>query len=636
MVQAFYYFSPTTPGNPSWTVDLGNTTVRLGREPGFVQEAELGAVGIGSLALDDVAGTLGHDGDAIVGLKQFYATESLAPAGNQRIFGGYIADRRYFRGTEAGASSLITGAARIIDMTLVDINSFLSFRVFQPVDVDPTSSFVRPAETDVERVTAMLTDVDFLSTTLFDGLVSSLSPVNMDEVDYTGQRPVDVLNDCAQQSGKNFFVFYDEAGTYTPSAGDYGLFYDFNGSLVYPAVMSVSNVLADRNDTTVFSPNMDATLVRDPSRVISGVLFLNGSNSVYRKNLTTSYTYGYRDAMGDTANLKTVAQITARADRYLSENATEDDRLTWTCKQPAAYVNSCLPGQYLPVKFTHLPGYESYTNVRVLQRIVAQDEMDDTHYNIRYEATPISVNSASCATALSAITSDQNTGTSSAAQGSTINTTVSITPGTSDPILLYTIAATVSGDTPEDHAMTTPTSFAFINGIVGTTGAPGDPDYTYRGVMPFVTAYRSISAPSGTYSAAGTYVKGFGNTEWGAFLLAIKTSATSPVQQSLLKQSTTAGLADAVFGSPPTPGNLIVAVASVQRVNTITPAESGWTQLEDVHLAQPGDATRNKQVTCWVRCYSAGDGQTSDGITWRFEWSNNQASVVSLSEWAIT
>jgi hypothetical protein len=382
--QTYIYRSPTTPGGAGWSVDLGDQAVRLGSIKGVVQEAELGAAGVSSIAIDDLTGTAGHASDAIIGLKQFDWKDDRAPSGHRTIWTGYIGDRRYRRGTSSESPSLRTGSARVIDITLVDINSFLGFRVFQPETLDATSSFNRPAETDIERVQALL-NVDFLSTTLFDGLVTTTPSFDMDAVDYVGQRPVDVLNDCAQQSGRNFFVFYDEAGTYTPSSGEFGLFYDYNDTLVYLTTMQVSNVLADVDDSTTFYPLEDAELVRDPSRVVAGVLIQVGTTGVYEKDLTTSYTYGFRDLVGNSVNLKTTTQADARALRYLAENNTEDDRITFTVKVPAAHVNDWMAGQAGQVKFTHLPGYESYRYVRALTRTVMQSELDDAHYDIRYE-----------------------------------------------------------------------------------------------------------------------------------------------------------------------------------------------------------------------------------------------------------
>lgn len=383
MVQTFKYRSPTTPAGAGWIVDLGNQAVRLGDETGLITHAELGVVGVSSLRFDDPDGTAGHNGDAIVGLKQFSVFESDTFASKNRVWEGYIADRRYYRGSQGVSPSLRTGAARVIDMTLVDLNAFLSFRVFVPTSISSSNAFNRPAETDVARVTALL-GVGFLSTTLFDnGLVSTASPVQMDAVDYTGQHAADVLNDCAQQSGKNFFVYYDEA------AGQFSLFYDFNDSPVFLADIKVSNVLADVNGSNVFYPMDDAVLTRDPSRVTAGVLIQNGSNSVYQSDVATGYAFLYKDAVANSQNIKTVAQATARATRYLAENSSEDDRITWTCRLPSANVNDWYAGQAGQVKFSHLPGYENYRYVRVLQRTVKQVEKTASLYDVYFEATPM-------------------------------------------------------------------------------------------------------------------------------------------------------------------------------------------------------------------------------------------------------
>lgn len=402
------YHGPSTPGNPGFSIDLTDVSIgqgfRSGDLSGVVTEAELGAVGISSARLDDPTATAGNAGDAIVGLKQLSITELDAPSGNRRIGEFYIADRRYYRGTQGASPSLMTGPARVIDMSLSDINSFLHFRILRTGEANGSNTtFNRPAETDVERVTALLA-VPFIADTLFNGLVSSDGPVNMDAVDYTGQTPGDVLNDCAQQSGKNYFVFYDESGTYTPSPGDFALFYDSNSSTAYPAAVAdtqVSNVLTDLSaggGGPVWYPLQDATLVRDPSRVISGAFFNNGSNSVYVTNPTTSYTFGWRDAVGNSQDLTTVAQTTARGNRYLAENSTEDDRLTFKLKLPAAHVNDWKEGQWAQVRFTHLPGYEAFTNVRCLCRTVASDEMTDQFYNVTYECTPMAGGTPSGAT----------------------------------------------------------------------------------------------------------------------------------------------------------------------------------------------------------------------------------------------
>ena len=300
--------------------------------------------------------------------------QTATRASNQRVWTGYVADRKYYR---PQGTSLITGPARLIDATLVDLNTFLSFRLYQ------TGVFKRPAETDIVRVQAMLA-TSFLSTTLFDlGFVATASGVAMDAVDYTGQRPNDVLNDCAQASGRNFFVYYNEA------QGKYGLWYDFDYSANYATTMRLSNVLADVDNALTFAPKLDAVLTRDPSRVISGVLMPFSGGSVYSSRIATSYVYGYRDGSAPSVNVKTAAKATARATRYLNDNATEDDRIVVTVQVPAAHVNDWREGQLGYVKFSHLPGYEAFKQVRAVNRQVAQDELTDALYNIRYEFSPI-------------------------------------------------------------------------------------------------------------------------------------------------------------------------------------------------------------------------------------------------------
>ena len=380
MTQTFHYFSPTTPGNPTWDVDLGSAAVRLGEEQGLVHCFELGTVGAGGIKIDDPDGTVGHTGDAILGLKQFYVTEDACPAGDQRIFTGYLGPRTYSRGP------FRTGAGRIIDAALLDENAMLMFRVFQPASLDATSSFDRPAETDTARIAALLA-VDFLSTTLYDEGFVVGAGVEMDANDYTGSRPGDVIEDCAQQSGCNFGVRYSEA------TGHLVLHYHANNADIDPAGASISNVLGDLS-ATCFAPNLDWELTRDPSRVPTGVLTPYKSGMVYEQRLETSYVYGYRDAYYPSSNIATAAKATARALRYLAEGSTEDDRLSGTITIPAADVNLIKAGQYLTARFSHFPGYEEARTCRVLRREIAQIEQTDQRYTIRLELAPIGIPAA--------------------------------------------------------------------------------------------------------------------------------------------------------------------------------------------------------------------------------------------------
>lgn len=387
MGQETTYFSPTTPGNPSWSEDLSDN-VRLGTEDGFVAEAEGAAVGVSNLVLDDPDGTLGHAGDAIEGLKQLYVDELAASAGDQRLWTGYTGRRTYRRGS-AERPSLILGAAREIDVELVDVNSFLSFRVFLPTSIDATSSFDRPAETDVERIAALFT-VDFLSDTLYDlGLVASTGGLAMDACNYEGQRPADVINDCMQASGRNAFVKYNE------SANKYELFYDFDYSPVYDSSLRLTNILSEVDNSTTFAVESDWELERDPTRICSGILG-RGKDGLtsYRKEsdvgLTTSYIHGWRDMVADFPNVSTLGKLNARLDRMLRDNAEDAERLTGTVLLPASAVTGIKQGQRILVHLSHLPGMEGdFRWCRIVHLTDIQRQATAEFYEVRIEAVPL-------------------------------------------------------------------------------------------------------------------------------------------------------------------------------------------------------------------------------------------------------
>ena len=378
MSLSFVYYSPTVGAITGWSENLGTDVVRLGTMA-LSASAEQGEAAICGLQLDDPNADVGHDGDAIVGLKQVRITESAAPVGRRRVWTGYVADRTYSRGT-GGSPSLIVDAARVIDVSLVDINAFLNFRIFHESDAN------RPAETDIARVTWLLSH-SYVSSTLIDhGLVDSSDGVDMDEVDYRGQHPVDILNDCAQQSGRNYYVYYHEA------SGDFALAYFRvidTVNLIDPDVFRLSNVLTDVDNDVTFAPTQDARLVRDPSRIASAVYMPYTGGNVYRSNSDTQEQFGPRDVSAPAANVKTVAQANARADRYLEENASEDDRLTIAALLPKEHVNDWYPGEAVQVRLSHLPGYEAFRYVRALRRNVMQDAATQDYYHVEWECTPL-------------------------------------------------------------------------------------------------------------------------------------------------------------------------------------------------------------------------------------------------------
>lgn len=335
--------------------------------------AEEGSVANSTQVLDDPLGELEPTGH-----NNYRILEDTATGSNQYIWTGSMGRRTFKRG-----DSLRTTGSRQIEVELIDHNQLLSTHIL-------TKSWAnRPAETDVARVQAIVAnngapnidDTRFLSTA--NGYAM---PAN----DYRGQTAYSMLDDCAQESGKNWFVWW---------AGDsevYSLWYDFASSESYSSPLRLSNVLADVDETWTFALSQDAELVRDPSRVYSHIYLPWENGAAFVENLTTAVNFSTRHAPMDGYNVKTAAQAEARANRYLADASTEEDVLTTSCWLPAAKVNFLMQGMRVQVKALHLPGLSDFVWGRVLSRTVRQ--VSETHYEVRLdigfgvpEASPVAV-----------------------------------------------------------------------------------------------------------------------------------------------------------------------------------------------------------------------------------------------------
>ncbi|MDD5304037.1 MAG: hypothetical protein PHS14_13130 [Elusimicrobia bacterium] len=385
------YSSPTTPGGAGWSEDVSGD-IRLGSITTVAIEAELGAVGNGNIVLDDPNGTVGHASDGIVGLKQFHMDELACPPGNQRLWTGYVADRRYYRGNQEASgtpSSLITGVARKIDITLVDLNDFLAFRVFAPVATDPTSSFDRPAETTLQRIAALLA-VDFLSTTLFDiGYIPATGGVALDANDYTGYRPQDVLNDIAQKNKWNYFVTYDEATNhYVLWMDDWKT--DGSATKTFDSTLQLTNVLSEVDDVTTFRIEPDAVGTLDPSRIVTAEYGTGTGVTGYRTLPSTANTFAWRDGAPVQMDVKSQTKLDAWLDADLVQNSTEDNRISCTVRVPNDKVTAIKAGQRIQCHFTHIPEVQSaMTWCRILQMTIAQAQQTPEFYWLSLELSPI-------------------------------------------------------------------------------------------------------------------------------------------------------------------------------------------------------------------------------------------------------
>ena len=328
------------------------------------ENAEEGSVPTSELIVDDPDGDL-----TIVGLRRIYMVETSAPAGNQNIGNWFTADRTVSRGAWH-----VGPLARTWSVNMVDENSLLERRLFVGTDSN------RPAETDIVRVAWLLTTTE-LNTVDDDLYVATSDGVAMDAVDYSGQRAVEVLRDCAEASGRNYFVWYRE------SAAAYSLWYNFNSAALYVSDLRLSNAGDEDNDTT-FAVT-EATLTRDPSRVYSGVLmeFDSSASPVYVQNTATGNTFTFRDTGSSSMNVKTLAKATARATRYLGDIDEELDVVRASAVLPAAKVTGIKKGMLVECQFTHFPWYSGYTWYRVLT--LGIEQVTPTDYKLALELDPV-------------------------------------------------------------------------------------------------------------------------------------------------------------------------------------------------------------------------------------------------------
>jgi hypothetical protein len=330
---------------------------------GLVMNAEEGSVGTSQLRVEDPNG----DWDFPKGHRLVIVTEDECAGDDYgtAVYVGYTAARTFERDLNR------TGAARIITMDLVDINSVFERRIMAGAENN------RPAETDVERITWLMTTNE---AALIDDYLyfSTDDPVDMDAVDYRGQGFRQVLDDCSLQSGKNWFLWRHDQ--------EHSLWYGPRGTTDFSSSIKISNVLADIDNATVFAPSITSKLTRDPSRVYSGIYRTYASSFLYTQNDETAATFARRDTFESSPNVKTKAKALVRNIRELSDISTEEDVISTAIIVPRAQANDVVAGQRMQVKYTHFDGYEAYVWMRVLNRTVREVGKDQIELSM--ELTP--------------------------------------------------------------------------------------------------------------------------------------------------------------------------------------------------------------------------------------------------------
>lgn len=316
---------------------------------GFVSAAERGAIGRGGIVIEDPDGTLDFSA-----WRNFTVDDTDATP--TRVWTGRIIDRDIGRGNQPTA-----GVAHTYNCRLEDQNGLLHMVLNRLIDNDAK----RPAETDVERVTWLLTSRALTGIVFDEGLVSALNPGAFLASDCRRRFADDVMAEMAPSAVKNFFVYRDE------TSGNPALFYDKDEATVWPATIAISNDRADEDSNTVFFPDEDAKVGRgDPADgPYTGVdMNWNGGN-IFAESASTITAYGMRrEFVYDNPRVGLLATAQAQILAWLNVHAGETDFISVSLLLPATHVNTVYAGQEIDVKFVHIPGYEDFVTTRVRRR----------------------------------------------------------------------------------------------------------------------------------------------------------------------------------------------------------------------------------------------------------------------------
>jgi hypothetical protein len=334
----------------TWTI--GGTdksdAVRIDPQWSLTECAFRGQVGAASITIEDTAGTYTPPG-----LKAVTVEESSASP--VRLFTGYVAERT----TEAGGSS---PGARWWTVTLEDLNVLLDDRIITGSDGN------REGETDTARILWLISDASM--TGVSTGHIPNTNTVQMDAVDYRGKTPRDVLEDCAQKSGKNFFVYRFSSGPL--------LFYDLDTGTNLASTSRISDVASDVDGTTTFAAKSPSKTL-DPSRVYSKVRVRYKRGSFTKSNATTATNYRTREKYKRYMWVKSADRAEELAQKWLDQADSEQETVNVGFECDAAYVNDIRAGHRVQIKLTR-EGINSFTYYRVLERTVRP--LSDVRYDV--------------------------------------------------------------------------------------------------------------------------------------------------------------------------------------------------------------------------------------------------------------
>lgn len=583
-------------------IKYGNGDIRL------TMTAEQGAVSTDTLIVEDPDGIYNFRG-----LRNIWATEDAADF--TRVYTGWVWVKDVDRG-----DFYRTGAARRWTLQVQDINHALYQYVMAGNDTD------RPEESDVERVQWLLSTGEAAPIADTTTYVFTDRPVDMDanpDPGYNGQEFQAVLNDCAEQSGKNYFLL----DVFDDPDYDLAIWYGHDDLDEFVSEATISNDLDDIDNVTVFWADVPAKLTRDPSRVWSGVFGSFDGGWVYVQDAGTVADFAHRDTTASWPNVKSATKATARANRMLADLNTEDDAVTvsiWSMQPSQA--NIFRAGHRVNgVKFTHFPGWETGRDVRIVRKTLIDQSVGLYRMELDLLPMPLDI-PLSCPATLIGI---QSSGWDSGQQLNVFDTppiTFTPVPTPVDPEkawIAITLWAGANQTEPVWRGTQTATTSGYTEWMDSRTGWVGDASSIALAGYKAVAAEGSPGSFTATWTGGGT---SSGAQSWRAVALGFNTNATAPVQVSSLQD----GSGDTVtFGVAPTPGNLLVLAMFTEQGGGFAPPDppTGWTSIESGVFV---NNVNNSYIELCVRCVQPGDGTTIDvGESSFSHWQQ-------VSEWAIT
>ena len=334
------------------TIDSSDRTAiaRLG-EWTLGTTAYRGEVGTGSLIIDDPSTAID-----IEPLKAVTVVESASTP--SRIHTGYTAERGIQRGP------LKAGTQRQWMVTLEDLNVLLD-----DILIGPTGT--RPEETDRARIIWLISEPALTYYGITKGQVPNTATKKMSKTNYQGGKARDVLEDCSQRTGKNFYVYDEGSG--------FKLYYDKQAN-ASTSPISISDVSTDVNGTTVFAPSA-LDILKDPERKYDRIRLQYKGGVIERGSVPGSGRI--REKRVVNKRIKNAKRARDHVKNLLAQTDAETVVIGVTLAVPASVVGDIRAGQKINIKLAHA-GISSYTKYRIKNVQIGPRSGNKGHSDVEY------------------------------------------------------------------------------------------------------------------------------------------------------------------------------------------------------------------------------------------------------------